>query len=53
MRRGTWKPPSNKPIILDRTSFFKQPVEMKYPVVDHNLFSDTSYDNIADEFEYV
>ncbi|KAL4136129.1 hypothetical protein QTP88_007694 [Uroleucon formosanum] len=52
IRRGTWKPPSNKPIILDRTWFFKQPVELKYPVVDHNLFADISYNYITDEFEY-
>ncbi|XP_060844215.1 uncharacterized protein LOC132924125 isoform X1 [Rhopalosiphum padi] len=52
IRRGTWKPPSNKPLILDRTWSFKQPIEMKYPVVDYNLFAYTSYNNIADEFEY-
>jgi len=53
VRRGTWKPLSNKPIILDRTCAFKQPVEMKYPIVDYNLFAYTGYNNIADEFEYV
>lgn len=52
VRRGTWKPLSNKPVILDRTWSFKQPVEMKYPIVDYNLFAYTGYNNIADEFEY-
>jgi len=53
IRRGTWKPLSNKPIILDCTWSFKQHVELKYPIVDYDLFAHTTYNNIADEFEYV
>lgn len=54
IRRGSWRPPSNSgPIILDYTRFFKQRVDLKYPVVDYNLFALISYNHVVDEFDYV
>lgn len=54
MRRSTWNLVKHvKPIILDRTRFFKQPDDMKYPVVDSKLFAELGYNFATDEFEYV
>lgn len=54
IRQRKWKPPSNsRPIILDRTRYFKEPVNLKYPVVNSNLFAQIGYDHVNDEFEYV
>lgn len=54
IRRRKWKPPSNsRPIIVDRTRHFKQPVDLKYPVMHSNLFAQIGYNYVNDEFEYV
>lgn len=54
MRRRSWNSIKNvEPIILDRTRFFKQPEDMKYPVVNSNLFATLGYNYATDDFEYV
>lgn len=54
IRRRKWKPPSNsRPIIFDRTQYFKQPTNLHYPVVRSDLFTAIGYNHINDEFEYV
>uniref|UniRef100_A0A2S2Q518 Transcriptional adapter 2B n=1 Tax=Sipha flava TaxID=143950 RepID=A0A2S2Q518_9HEMI len=53
IRQRKWKPPSNsRPIIFDRTHYFKEPVNLKYPVMNSNLFIQIGYDYVNDEFEY-
>lgn len=54
MRRKSWSSIKHvEPIILDRTRFFKQPEDMKYPVVNSNLFAELGYNYATDDFEYV
>lgn len=54
MRRRTWNSIKHvEPIILDRTRSFKQPQDMKYPVVNSDLFAELGYNHATDDFEYV
>ncbi|XP_050528654.1 uncharacterized protein LOC126898540 [Daktulosphaira vitifoliae] len=54
IRRGTWKLRSNaRPVIADRTRFFKPHIQRMYPSIDLELFANSTYNHITDEYQHV